>query len=430
MEKKNKKIIVFYAWGQTNAGDHALGVGALSFLRSIVPENELIIVSRYGSQENEFDISRRSINEIFPEVEVLPSPFKFNRKNKFNHFMQKVSGYLVTQICQKAPGLGKMLYGKRPAIKALLQSRLVLINGGNLFYWNKYRKTLSRLVAFSFPVYFAKKHNIKAGFLPQTVGTLEGEKGKKLGNVFNIADVRMFRDSQSVKNIETHYSLGDNYLLSPDLAYFLTTGKKEYDTLDQYGLQKDKFVTVTLRDESLGDYGIADFEKDKQETQTLVKDIFTEPLARLNKEDGMQICIVVQVEGDRDVSKMVQKALKEEHNVDCVLMECFDPIELVGFYKYANQLIAMRLHSQIFAMVEGTPTIGVWRERLGRKIPSMMEDMGLNELALELNKTNKEELYTAAKKIIDNRAQLKEGILSYLEKNKERSRAYLRQFLD
>lgn len=430
MATTNKKIIVFYAWGQTNAGDHALGIGALSFLRSIVPENELIIVSRYGAAEPLYIESKKSINEIFPEVEVLPSPYKYSRESKFQHFMQKVSGYLVTQICQKAPGLGKKLYGNRPAIKALLNSRLVLINGGNLFYWNKYRKTLSRLVAFSFPVYFAKKHGIKAGFLPQTVGTLEGEKGKKLGNVFNIADVRMFRDNQSIVNISEHYDIKDNHLLSPDLAYFLSTGQKKFDTLSRYGLEEGKFVTVTLRDESLGDYGIADFEADKKQTQEKVVEVFTEPLAKLNKDHNMKICIVVQVEGDREISHIVGDELKKQFDVECIVMECFDPIELVAFYRSANQLIAMRLHSQIFAMVEGTPTIGVWRERLGRKIPSMMQDMGMENLALELDKSSKEDLQRAANNIIDNRSTIKDSILSYLEKNREKSRNYLRQFIN
>jgi hypothetical protein len=146
-------------------------MGALELLTRILPENQIIVLSRFPSK-NDIKDPTNDINDKYPDVEVIESPFKFSRKTLLDRSLEKLLGLLMVLLFQFMPKIAKKVFKNNKGVNAIIDSKFVLCNGGNLFYWNDHRKSLPRLLALIFPFIVAKKFNIKYGFLPQTMHRL------------------------------------------------------------------------------------------------------------------------------------------------------------------------------------------------------------------------------------------------------------------
>ncbi len=401
-----KKIVVFYAWGTTNPGDHALSLGALAWLSSIVAQEDIVIVSRYG--DTDMGDPTAKIKERFPGVTVVRAPFRFSRKNALTHFMQKVYGFMVTILGVLLPRLALNIFAQDTGIGALRDARLVLLNGGNLFYWRKIRRSPARLTAFALPLVMARRLGIPYGFLPQTSGPFEDRRpSRPIGKLFERAAFTLFRDSDSLRNVQgiadlTHVP----HAVVPDLAFHLSreTGAT-HDIPQLEGLTPQSFIPVLFRVEPLG-HDVSTHKDNPAETHSKLVALMPPALAEIHQKTGKEIVLVVQVESDRDVSLAVRDVLLEHFGVNCTVLSFSDPQDFCAFFKQASIIISMRLHSLIFSLTQGTPGIALWRSELGTKIPSMMSDFDLSPYCFELGTATAELIANSAITLCRERAEM------------------------
>ena len=72
-----KKALVFYLYGNRNAGDMAICLGAIELLKK--QNYEVSMVSRFSEAEEEYQKSKEYLAEYYPDVKVYPGPFSFER---------------------------------------------------------------------------------------------------------------------------------------------------------------------------------------------------------------------------------------------------------------------------------------------------------------------------------------------------------------
>lgn len=380
-----KKIVIFYAWGTTNPGDHALSIGALAWLSSIVPQDDIVIVSRYSSYEISDPTSK--IEDCFPGVTVVRAPFRFSRRNALARLMQKAYGLMIAILGALAPRLTLNILTRDPGIEALGNARMVLLNGGNLFYWHEVRRAPARLIAFAFPLVMASKLGIPYGFLPQTSGPFEkGLPSRFIGSLFEGAYFALFRDSDSLQNTQSIADLTHvPHAIVPDLAFHLSRKTSVvHNTSHMEEITPQGFVAVLLRVEPLGP-DVSKHKDNPEKTHDRLLDLLPPALAEINKNTGKDIALVIQVEHDRKISLAVKDALLERFGINSVVLSFSDPQDFCTLYNRASIVISMRLHSLIFALSQGTPVIALWRSALGTKIPSMMNDWGFSSYCFELD---------------------------------------------
>ncbi|OGS37770.1 MAG: hypothetical protein A2293_14825 [Elusimicrobia bacterium RIFOXYB2_FULL_49_7] len=376
------KIMICYAWGRPNAGDHALILGALEQLERVVDLSEIIVVTRHSDDD---PISPKAyIEERFPKVKVVPPPFDMKKRRRFAKIPQVMEAVVKAAGVFVFPNRFRHNQPENSFWQALASTRLVLLNGGNLFFWHKVRHNLPRLIALAFPLLLAKRLKIPYGMLPQTCGPFDkGLVSKWIGRVFSHAKFVTFRDKSSIESLASIISLERiRYQLLPDLAFSLTSRYAGNPQMDFLSSSKDYFC-VSLRVAALGD-DVSKKHDNPIRTEEKILSILPKAISGFQEMYGLHCIIVVQVCQDQAVSEKLLAALCALQS-DCSIIRLEDPYDFIELYRKAQFLLTFRLHSMIFALAQGTPVVGIWRKPLGTKIPSMMKDMALEDYCIELD---------------------------------------------
>jgi polysaccharide pyruvyl transferase WcaK-like protein len=424
------RIAIFYAWGTQNAGDHALALGALSLLTSLVPPHQIVVVSRYAAGESTQDATA-DLKRQFPGVRVVPCPFGSARSTRRQRLLQNAQGLALSLLCVTLPRLALRLFRHKDAIQELGRADLVLLMGGNLFYWHRYRKSLPRLGAFALPLLMAHRLGIPYGFLPQTSGPFEGRMGRLLGKLFERAAFVLFRDRASLENVAAIADLTRTQTeVGPDLAFFLRRHpQRPASALSQLGLTPGEYIAVTVRIAPLGDRGIAQEADDSAKVLSRLAALLPEVLAVAASQLGKRIVFVAQTDEDVEPSREVRQVLADRYHVASEFIDTRDVATLLDLYANALLLVGMRMHSLIFALSQGTPVVGLWRRQLGPKIPAMLSDLGLADYALELASTDVTNVTSAIVDVARNRKDLSERVLVHLERHMAMEREVLRDWI-
>jgi polysaccharide pyruvyl transferase WcaK-like protein len=426
---KKSCIVIFYAWGRRNAGDHALILGALEMLCALVPQNEIVVVSRYHKSAGDIcpvdDIRLR-----FPEVRIVHSPFDLSIRKGGLRIVQIASCSAIAISALIYPRLFLRKTDESSIWHALASARLVLLNGGNLIFWHKIRKNIARLTAILFPLLLARRLNIKYGTLPQTCGPFEGIVPKWIGSIIEGAEFYTFRDSDSLHHVQNIARLKDgHYALLPDMAFFLKARQhmKNGPLAQKPEAKPENLFAVCLRTDPLG-YDVKLEFDNPEDTERKILTALPDAIEAFQKETGAHCTIVVQVDTDCPASEKLHKELIGRH-VECSLIELFDPYDFVDYYSKIKFLVSFRLHSMIFALSQATPVIGIWRRPLGTKIPSMMKDLELDEYLIEIDDATAEILLLKMKQLQANNQTIREQITGSVAGNCNTAKMYFEPFI-
>lgn len=421
------KIVIFYAWGRRNAGDHALILGALELLQSVVDLDDVVVVSRYA-ESNGSICPISEIRKHFPAVEVVTSSVDLTNRSGFKRLRQIIAGFFWFTLGVSCPKLVIRIKKEDAYWEAFSKARFVLLNGGNLFFWHRVRRNALRLFGLAFPLMIARRMGIPYGLLPQTCGAFEGTVPRLIGLLFEKAAFVTFRDSDSKKHAESVAAINARcYAVLPDLAFSLTrkntyskraVGAKNADS-------QNNFFCVCLRTGPLGD-DVKLIHDNSEETERKILTLLPQVITEFQRISKLKCVVVVQVDHDRHVSKKLLSMLNELGVISsCV--EIRDPYEYLDLYYHARFLISFRLHSMIFALSQGTPVIGMWRKPLGTKIPSMMHDIGLDEYVFELDDAIQGDVLSCMIKVNMEREALRSRIVSLVASRQSCGHSFFRK---
>lgn len=154
-----KNITIAYAYGPRNAGDFALNLGAINVLSGLFKKNNISFISRFAKKAPYFKETKDLFAKYEPQISLYPCFFDVDRyrQEKFERIMKILVSSAKYSYYHLFPFVGYN-NDKSTAIRRICDSDIVLCNGGNLFYWNKYRKDIAYLYGILFPFTYAKKN--------------------------------------------------------------------------------------------------------------------------------------------------------------------------------------------------------------------------------------------------------------------------------
>ena len=331
-----KKALVYYLYGNRNAGDMAICLGAIELLQK--QGYAVTMVSRFSEAEEEYHKSKAYLSEYYPDVSVYPGPFSFDRD--FSR-IKKIGAYAKSMM--KVMGLIQ----DKTTSRLISDADVVFFNGGNLLRGATLADYM-RLVALFYPIKKAKSKGKTIYCLPQSTAKISNFGEKILGRYLRFFDKIFVREKISFDELKKRFS-GMSFVRSTDLAFLCNdtpTAEKRYRDL-ALEIEK-KTIAVVVRNTGIGDIGELDAEKQ----DLLLKQL----MAVVNEHEDYQYLVVVQTEKDRAFSHKAMEAIGAAHTVQ--MIESHDPLVLREIYKRVECLITMRLHAAILSLSAFTPVTG------------------------------------------------------------------------
>lgn len=161
-------------------------------------------------------------------------------------------------------------------------------------------------------------------------------------------------------------------------------------------------VGITVRDWKFPEVNDSDFHRKKY-----IKSIQA-AIQHLETKYGAKVLLMPQVLGpnafndDRNISREILNGMS---NTKAQLIDIdFHPRELKYFYSKMDMFIGTRMHSNIFALSSGIPTVAINYEHKTRGI---MELLDLKEYVIDISAITPEDLIAAADKCWNNRNRLR-----------------------
>lgn len=356
-----KKALVYYLYGNRNAGDMAICAGTIEFLKK--NGYEITMVSRFSEAEEEFWKSKEYISEYYPEVKVYPGPFSFERNFSV---LKKLLSYGVSML--KIVG---WISDKRMR-QLIKEADIVFFNGGNLLRGASITDYL-RLFALFYPIKTAYNMKKLVYCLPQSTAKTSSLGKKILFRYLSCFKTVYVREEISFKELKKLFPQIP-FELSTDMAFFCEDNTNAMNKYNELKLPNaTKTIALVVRNTGIGDIGELSTEKQDK----LVKIL----LSFVEIHRDYSYLIAIQTEKDRAFSEKLNSLIN--NIVPTRMIENHDPLVLREIYRHTDVLLTMRLHAGILALSAQTPVIGLFSEEWGLKNPGIMRDYDMPFVIVE-----------------------------------------------
>ena len=358
-----KKALVFYLYGNRNAGDMAICLGAIELLKK--QNYEVSMVSRFSEAEEEYQKSKEYLAEYYPDVKVYPGPFSFERN--FSK-AKKLAAYAGSML--KVSGIIP-----DPHTKQLIrEADVVFFNGGNLLRGASTADYL-RLIALFYPIKIAHDMGKPIYCLPQSTAKISDRGEKMLHKFLKCFETVYVREKISFEELKKRFP-DVPFIKTTDLAFLCEDTDTAASKYFELGIKSmERTAAIVVRNTGIGDIGELDAQKQQRMKEKLIAYVKAHP--------DYYYLIVVQTEKDRYYSQQLLSEIQKTTDADFI--ENHDPLVLREIYKHVDVLITMRLHAGILALSALTPVIGLFSEEWGLKNPGIMGDYEMPYLIIENN---------------------------------------------
>ncbi|MFW6046787.1 MAG: polysaccharide pyruvyl transferase family protein [Candidatus Woesearchaeota archaeon] len=390
-----RKVLLTYGYGLKNSGDMAITLGAIELLKK--KYQDITILSRFDASHPEYEISKQFILKKFPEIKILPSPFKLDRNASIiKKIKNHINGGLQINGIIKNNNLEKIVK----------QSDLVVFNGGNLFRCNSF-SDFARLLALLYPLRKAKQNSIPYIVFPQSAAKINWIGKKILKNTLRSAERVFTREDHSFHYLRKRLHL-NNLEKAIDLAFFIDP---ENNKINNKVKENDelKTIAITLRGHTIGD--LKEFNKERKEG---IINLIENTLKDIESKYDVEFIVFIQTKKDKKISYEIFNKLKTKYKIK--IIEEYNPLALISHYKKCNLLLGMRLHSIILALNSGTPALGLFDKSWGLKNPGLMVKFNLPYNFLNENYSYVSlSLSGNAIKLIENESSKRDQILNLIK---------------
>lgn len=331
-------ILIINAYSANNRGDAGIVVAMIQLLRRHCPAARVRVMSSFCEENSKFYRQY--------DVESVPSIWCLNKFDSI--FMRYLKGLWFLLIALTNP--------RSRVFDSFHTADLVLSAGGGYIYSSVRGPLGVGLLNVLFHYWLGKRLNkVVIGF-PQSVGPVRHKLDILLvGYVLRCLDLFCVREK--ISN-ELLIEMGlRNLLLVPDIAFTLSSNKIVKNNINKSELE-ELAIGIT----------VLDWRFSRKNIGTEEIDCYLEKLANTlldicGKFSRSKIYIFPQVDvglGDSDlnISNVLLGRLKEANAVVFDLKD-YTPEAIVSLYGEMHVFIASRMHSAIFAMAAGVPTVGL-----------------------------------------------------------------------
>ncbi|ALC82639.1 MULTISPECIES: polysaccharide pyruvyl transferase family protein [Bacillus] len=371
------KYLFVNAYSSKNRGDAGIVVGMIYLIKSIDPNAEIQIMSSYWKENTDF-YNQYGVSSVEPVWELEKGQ---------KSYLRYINGLKSV--------LGVLLNRDNKSIQLYKNADVVLSVGGGYLYSSRKGPLGIGLLNSLFHIWVATKKKKKVLAFPQSVGPIDNKIDKFIvKKVLKKLDIFISREEISTKFLK-EIGLG-NLVEIADIGFTLPGKEVVYPKITKESGMK---IGLTLLDWRFSKKGIGD-----REIEVYVSKVaeICNRISSKNKNCTYYIFPQVTVgEGDTDyeVSQKLLRKIKSK-NAIIVDLDGFSnkPEELVYLYGKMNLFIGSRMHSTIFALAGGTPTIALAYQP---KTKGTFKKLGLEEYVYDVNNFSIDEIYKSIEEIIE-----------------------------
>jgi colanic acid/amylovoran biosynthesis protein len=424
------KYSITHCYTDKNKGDAAIIIATVQLIKSIDNNAEINMFSTYGIKDKRFvedhKIIKNYASTLYPgcfhDPEILWGNSDKSRIISFFLIFLKSTFLLIT----KKNILLKIFYKKEEikAINSFLDSDIIISKGGSYLTTQNtsIRQTLS-FIRMLYPFIVAKRYNKKMYIFSQSLGPVKGRFNqwlfkKVLKNVNKI----YLRESLCLEKYKSVKFLCKYVYCKviPDTAFYLKSDSSDSSSLP---INISKYnVGYTLVDHAFK-YILSDIERDIKINK--YKNSIIDSMKFLIDNYNADIHIFPQVlvdnsfkgHNDIKISKEIKESFigtKYENKVN-FYNENLSPLELRNAYSKMKIFIGTRLHSVIFSLSVGVPSINISYH--GTKSQGILNNIKYFEkFVLDIDTISADYIIKKIKELIKNRKFLSDHLKSEVNK--------------
>ncbi|MBV5330061.1 MAG: polysaccharide pyruvyl transferase family protein, partial [Chlorobium sp.] len=301
--KPKLKASLFYLYGQRNAGDAAICLGALSFL--IKKGFAVTAFSRWPNPSPEYQTDFNHYSTHFEDVTIEGSPFLFKRVRN-----------IPLLLFYYGMSFFRLFFSSsaRKIMSTIKGSDLVILNGGNLLRCQSVTDFI-RLVGFLYPLCLARYYKVSYVIFPQSTVEVNAIGKILLRYVFSDAKGIWVREKESLEKFSILFP-DVNFLFAPDMAFHIPCPAMIHgDVMDKDCIK----VAMTVRSHTIGDANEFEVEKQGEIIKTL-----SYIIDRISTRYKISLTFVVQCDKDLKITKEVQKNIQEKKIANLQGCEIYD----------------------------------------------------------------------------------------------------------
>ncbi|GAB6440840.1 polysaccharide pyruvyl transferase family protein [Bacillus luti] len=375
---KKKKYLLVNAYSVNNRGDAGIVVSMIHLIRKHDQNAEIYVMSSHWKE-----------NELFYkeyDVHSVPAVWSLNQnesslKRYFNGFKK----YMAFSISTKSESL--IHYN---------QADIIFSVGGGYIYSSRRGPLGVGLLNSLFHVWLAKKLNKRVISFPQSVGPLSSKIDKVLAKrVLGKVDTFISREKITTDLLK---GLGlKNVIEVPDIGFILPSLAVKCTEIEE----DTSTYKVGL---TLLDWRFARKNSDFNDIESYVEKVAECCQDLMKKYKNISFYIFPQVTvGDGDTDIEVSNLLLDKiGSANCSIIDLDKtvdvPEQLVSLYGKMDVFIGSRMHSTIFALASGTPTLALAYQY---KTKGTFELMGAGDYVFDVQAFSSQQLFSTITDILE-----------------------------
>jgi len=429
------KYSLIHCYTDKNKGDAAIIIATTQLIRNVDREADISMFSTYGINDNrlktDHNIIRPYANRLFPgcfyEAEI-PFNLKSDKFRVFT-FLWIVIKSLLMLISNNKLFLRSFLKKREvKAVNTFLESDMIISKGGSFLVTenSSLRQTLS-LIRMLYPFLLARRYRKKIVIFSQSLGPVEGKFNSWLfEKVLSKVDTIYLRESLCLDKYSSVRKICSKTKckIIPDTAFYL---KSEDNMTIPINIDIDLTnIGYTLVDH---DFKYIKNQSEVEKKRNIYKQSIIESMKYLIDTEDAIIHIFPQVQvdisflghNDMKISKEIKEYFNNSKYEGKIYFyhENWTPIQLRNLYEKMDIFIGTRLHSVIFSLSVGTPSINIAYH--GTKSQGILSDIdNLADYVIDINTINKEKLLKIIKKLIDNKTEISQSLIVNIKSIQEK----------
>ncbi|RKD30078.1 polysaccharide pyruvyl transferase CsaB [Thermohalobacter berrensis] len=352
--KENKKIIISGYYGFDNSGDDAI-------LKAIVKDLK--------SQNNNIEITALSRKPL---------------DTKKNYNINAINRFSVIEV-----------------IRGLYNCDMLISGGGSLLQDITSTRSLIYYLALIFIAKFFRKNVV---IYANGIGPIKKRINKLLTKkVLNNVDLITVRDYNSQKTLKEIGVENKNVHVTSDPVFTLqlASEKRIFQILKEEGIPTDKpLIGVAVRE----------WKNNKK-----LREVISRAIDYLNDNYNVNIVLLpMHYPNDLKISKEIKKLAKTK----CyIISKKYSVEDVMGIINKLEIIIAMRLHSLIYAATQAVPMVGIVYDP---KVKGFLDQVGL-ETGCNVDDLEVVDLCTIIDDVWNNRKQIKNKLIKVKKELKEKA---------
>ena len=329
VDERPVKIMVVFSWSFVNIGDISITPGIFRLLKEHIPMVQITLIT--NSQVDEY---REYLGTRFPDVKVLPTPFKSTAEPASKEFRQ-----------------------------AFNEADLLLFNSGTTLSFGRWDRNWNRAMKFWMPIFMAREVNKPYGIYCQSFEKFAPPSDLLFPKTLSNAEFVFCRDTNSLEYLKSMGVRPPVLEYGPDSMFAFNLRDEPFADrfLAEHRLRRRKFITLTIRS-SL--QGFID-EKREQDHAAKLRKLVTEYVHKTGEQVLLCPEVYKEIEPTR---RLIFEPLPDDVKSHVRFSDTsWLPDQAFSVYARARAIVSMEMHSVIMALAAGTPVLHPTFTEAGRK---------------------------------------------------------------